>query len=76
MAMPPERSVPDEECELWLWAEGSWRCEYWLVAKVGFLRLYDAYGLVKEARMTGTRAMALASEWRAAVLRGEALRSS
>ena len=70
--MPPvsrTNAHPDTPSErVVLWCEGSWRCEYWTVADVGFLRLYDGERLIVWAPSNGSEADSQQlSRWRAAV---------
>ena len=70
--MPPithTRPHPDTPSErAILWSEGSWRCEYWVVAGVGFLRLYQGDHVITWAPSKGGDADSeQLSRWRAAV---------
>ena len=64
-----ETAHPDSPSErVVLWSEGAWHCEYWTIAGVGFLRLYEGDRLIAWAPSHGGEADSQQlSRWRAAV---------
>jgi len=67
--MPRDRAHPDTPSErIVLWSEGAWHCEHWVIAEVGFLRLYHGDRLIVWVPSHGgeTDAQQL-NRWRAAV---------
>jgi hypothetical protein len=67
-----DRLAPEEErCELILWIEADWRCEYWLLGESGLMRLYSGPDTILEARVTDAIvALRDAQTWHDVVLHG------
>ena len=65
-------SPEQERCELILWIEADWRCEYWLLlAQSGVMRLYNGPDTVLEVPVTDPiAALREAKMWHDVVLQG------
>ena len=60
-----------EEPEFRLWTEGAWRCEYWVVAHKGELRLYRHDDIERSHQVSGGEAaLAVSQQWRDLILSG------
>ena len=64
-------SPEQERCELILWIEADWRCEYWLLAEAGVMRLYNGRDIILEVPVTDPiAALRDAKMWHNVVLHG------
>ena len=64
-------SPEQARCELILWIEADWRCEYWLLAESGVMRLYNGPDTILEVPVTDPiAALRDAKMWHEVVLHG------
>ena len=64
-------SQEQERCELILWIEAEWRCEYWLLGESGVMRLYNGPATILEVPVTDPiAALRDAKMWHDVVLHG------
>ena len=67
------QDAPEQErCELILWVEADWRCEYWLLGESGVMRLLNGGDTILEVPVTDAiTALQDVRMWHEVVLHGE-----